>query len=207
MFLPGWRRHLESSCMWRPRQVCVGNLGPSISMVFLQKSSNRGDTAIAKHADRSGHSVRNGGRTVSISYDGVFLIFSAIRFTQTAGLNVWFLVVVLTNIQSNFEWDRVTMLRENCFRVDTRVELIVREKSALDNDPCACFEVNKVNSKFSVHNLPLEITVCDQQVQIYRSFLFLTARFPYTSRVIWGIFLSQHGPFCHICPALLFVTL
>ena len=32
MFLPGWRRHLESSYMWRPRQVCVGNLGPSISM-------------------------------------------------------------------------------------------------------------------------------------------------------------------------------
>ena len=144
---------------------------------------------------------------MSISYDGVFLNFSAIRFTQTAGLNVWSLVVVPTNIQSNFEWDRVTRLRENCFRVDTRVKLIVREKSAFDNDRCACFEVNKVNSKFSVHNLPLEITVCDQQVQIYRSFLFLTARFPYTSRVIWGIFLSQHGPFCHICPALLFVTL
>ena len=122
---------------------------------------------------------------MSISYDGVFLNFSAIRFTQTAGLNVWSLVVVPTNIQSNFECDRVTRLRENCFRVDTRVELIVgREKSAFDNDPCACFEVNKANSKFSVHNLPLKITVCDQQVQIYRSFLFLTARFPYTSRVI-----------------------
>ena len=49
------------------------------------------------------HSVRNGGRTVSISYDGVFLNFSAIRFTQTASLNVWSLVVVTTNIQSNFE--------------------------------------------------------------------------------------------------------
>ena len=111
---------------------------------------------------------------MSISYDGVFLNFSAIRFTQTAGLNVWSLVVVPTNIQSNFERERVTRLRENCFRVDTRVELIVREKSAFDDDPCACFEVNKANSKFSVHNLPLEITVCDQQVQIYRSFLFLT---------------------------------
>ena len=65
------------------------------------------------------------------------------------------------------------------------MELIVREKSAFDNDPCACFEVNKANSKFSVHNLPLEITVCDQQVQIYRSFLFLTARFPHTSRVMY----------------------
>ena len=56
------------------------------------------DTAIAKHL-----SVRDGGRTVSISYHGVCLNFSAIRFTQTAGLNVWSLVVVPTNIQSNFE--------------------------------------------------------------------------------------------------------
>ena len=114
--------------------------------------------------------------------------------------------MVPTNIQSNFEWDRVTRLRENCFRVDTRVELIVPEKSAFDNDPCACFEVNKANSKFSVHNLPLEITVCDQQVQIYRSCLFLTARFPHTSRVIWGIFLRQHGhfvTFVQLCFSLL----
>ena len=40
---------------------------------------------------------------MSIPYDGVFFNFSAIRCTQTAGLNVWSLIVVPKNIQSNFE--------------------------------------------------------------------------------------------------------
>ena len=86
-------------------ELSIRKLGSS--SVLIIRLFEYGITAIAKHAGRSGYLIilfEMAGEPCRFhNYDGVFFNFSAIRFTQTAGLNVWSLVVAPKNIQSNFE--------------------------------------------------------------------------------------------------------